>query len=175
MQWHYMQGVNRSCAGSALTDYSSSVSRGKERQGPPAIHHRPCLYPAVVRLSRVIKVHVSSSLLLNCIQRLQKPTLGFKAGAQIHAVQVHLRPTSYTAKKKIHRFDFFTVRFFCFVQFFSTRLKSHTVRKYPSVFFAHMTGFFLITEGNYIVPTTLCGKSSVSSPARSGESQINPV
>lgn len=68
----HVSQLNRGNGGS-VTDYSSSV-RGR-REVRPAAHSSPALSCPQPQdsLSHVMKVHVSSSLLLNCIQCLHNP------------------------------------------------------------------------------------------------------
>lgn len=66
----HVSDVNRG-NGSSVTDYSSSVRGRREARGCGPFITGPVFSSASVSLSRVIKVHVSFSLLLNCIQSPQ--------------------------------------------------------------------------------------------------------
>lgn len=65
----HVSEVNRGNGGS-VTDYSSSVKGKKGGKACSPFITSPVFSSASVSLSHVIKVHVSSSLLLNCIQSL---------------------------------------------------------------------------------------------------------
>lgn len=118
----------------------------------------------------MIKVHVSSPLLLNCIQSLLKSTLGFwlvhkSTLFSFTCGQLHMQWRDYPG---LTFCSFFLSYFFlCFLSFFSWTIKTPTVRKHPAVFSVHMKG--QLYRPDLIVWQILYQL------ARSGESQINPV